>query len=110
MIALQDLISIDKASDTAVYLQITNSIVMNIRKGRLRRGVKLPGSRELAELLSIHRKTMLAAYDELLAQGWIEMIPRKGTFVAKELPEVKPMKIKPEEPIQSYPEKTIFTF
>jgi GntR family transcriptional regulator/MocR family aminotransferase len=110
MIALCDLITIDKNSETAVYLQITNSIMLNIRKGRLRRGVKLPGSRELAALLKIHRKTMVAAYEELMAQGWIEMIPRKGTFVVKELPEVKAVKIKAEEPIFCYPEKTIFSF
>ncbi|MFZ6014388.1 MAG: PLP-dependent aminotransferase family protein, partial [Bacteroidota bacterium] len=55
-----------------------------------------------------HRKTMLAAYDELLAQGWIEMIPRKGTFVVQHLPEIKPVKIKPDALVTQYPEKTNF--
>jgi len=105
---LKDLISIDKASDTAVYLQISNSIINHIRRGRLRRGLKLPGSRELANTLAIHRKTMLAAYDELLAQGWIEMIPRKGTFVVQELPEIRPQKITKNEISGQYPQKTIF--
>ena len=108
MILLKELIKIDKTADTAVYLQIANSVIHNIRKGRLRRGLKLPGSRELSVYLNVHRKTMLAAYDELLAQGWIEMIPRKGTFVVKELPEIKPIKIKQDEAVGHYPLKTIF--
>ncbi len=77
MIPFKDLILVDKTADTAVYLQIANSIIHNIRRGRLRRGAKLPGSRELAAFLQIHRKTMLAAYDELGAQGWVENILRQ---------------------------------
>lgn len=100
---------VDKAADIAIYLQITNSIINNIRSGRLRRGLKLPGSRELAAMLNIHRKTMLAALDELMAQGWIEMIPRKGTFVVQNLPEIKPKKIKHDETLGQYPSRTIFS-
>jgi GntR family transcriptional regulator/MocR family aminotransferase len=108
MILLKQLISIDKSGDTAIYLQLNNSIINNIKRGRLRRGAKLPGSRELALSLAIHRKTILAAYDELLAQGWVEMIPRKGTFVAQFLPEIKPQKITKEEIAGYYPQKTNF--
>lgn len=111
MNSLQAFITIDKSSDTPVYLQITNAIIINIRQGRIRRGLKLPGSRELAGVLHIHRKTMLAAYDELMTQGWIEMIPRKGTFVVNDLPEIKPKRIKPEGPAIPYSgTKTNFTF
>ncbi len=109
MIAIKELITIDKTSDTAIYLQVSNAIIHNIRRGSLRRGLKLPGSRELAGILQVHRKTMLAAYGELLAQGWIEMIPRKGTFVVKDLPEIKPTRIKNVEPLAKYPVKTIFS-
>ncbi|NOU20030.1 MAG: GntR family transcriptional regulator [Bacteroidales bacterium] len=69
MIALKQLILIDKTSDIPVYLQITNTIISNIRRGQLRRGMKLPGARELSVLLGIHRKTLQNAYDELMAQG-----------------------------------------
>ncbi len=110
MISLKELIVIDKSADTAIYLQITNSIINNIRRGQLRRGLKLLGSRELATLLNVHRKTMLAAYDELQAQGWIEMLPRKGTFVVQNLPEIKPKKIKQNEILKRYPSQTIFSF
>jgi GntR family transcriptional regulator/MocR family aminotransferase len=107
---LKELVKIDKTSESPVYLQITNAIILNISKGKLRRGLKLPGSRELASMLQIHRKTLLSAFDELQAQGWIEMIPRKGTFVVKDIPEVKPRRLKPEQAVIKYPAKTIFSF
>ncbi|HEX6227427.1 MAG TPA: PLP-dependent aminotransferase family protein [Chryseolinea sp.] len=110
MIFLKQLIAFDKSSNIALYLQITNSIIHNIRMGRIRKGLKFPGSRQLAEMLKVHRKTILAAFDELLAQGWIETIPRKGTFVVKDLPEIKPKKIKAAESTESYRTKAGFSF
>ncbi|QHV93665.1 MocR-like pyridoxine biosynthesis transcription factor PdxR [Spirosoma endbachense] len=109
MMFLNDLVTVDKAVDTAIYLQIANAIIQAIRRGRLRSGSKLPGSRELATALGVHRKTTVAAYEELLAQGWLEMIPRKGTFVVQDLPEIKPKKLKQTETSVAYPEKTIFS-
>ena len=110
MTTLPELITLDKSSDSPIYLQIANAMILNIRQGRLRRGLKLPGSREMASVLGIHRKTVVAALEELLAQGWIEMIPRKGTFVVKNLPEIKPKKIKADEHIEKYPMKTGYMF
>ena len=107
---LKQLIIIDKSSVVPVYLQIANAMILSIRQGRMRPGLKLPGSRKLAATLKIHRKTMLAALEELLAQGWIEIIPRKGTFVAKDLPEIKPRKIKGNDVIRGYSMQAGFTF
>ena len=56
---------------------LSNSLICNIRLGRLRKGLKLPGTREVAAILDINRMIVVAAYDELQAQGWIEMIPKK---------------------------------
>lgn len=108
MFSFKDFIQIDKSADTSIYLQVVNAIIQQIRRGQLRSGSKLPGSRELAEALSIHRKTIVAAYDELMAQGWIEMIPRKGTFVVQDLPEIKPKKLKTSDFVLTYPSQTIF--
>ncbi|HTE26046.1 GntR family transcriptional regulator [Flavitalea sp.] len=77
---LKEWINIDHESDTPVYLQITNAFIHNIMNGRLRKGLKLSGSRIIAAELQINRMTIVAAFDELAAQGWIQMIPRKGTF------------------------------
>jgi len=83
------LIVIDRSGDTAVYLQIANALVHHIRTGVLRRGAQLPGTRDLSALLGVNRNTIKAALEELQAQGWIVALPRKGIFVASDLPEVK---------------------
>lgn len=108
MIPLKELITIDPTSNTAVYLQITNSIIHNIRAGRLRRGLQLPGSRDLADMLQVHRNTLLVAYEELQAQGWIETIPRKGTFVTRNLPDIQPEEIEQGQTVGHYPGQTLF--
>jgi GntR family transcriptional regulator/MocR family aminotransferase len=107
---LKELIILDHQADTPIYLQITNGFIHNIRSGTLRKGLRLPGSREIAELLGINRMTMVAAYDELQAQGWIEMQPRKGTFIKKDLPVLSPKKIgSPEQPF-TIPADPLFNF
>lgn len=52
----------------------------------------LPGTRVLSQLLKIHRNTAVAIYEELASQGWVEIIPNKGTFVLE--PEKNTAKIK----------------
>jgi len=52
----------------------------------------------------------VAAYDELQAQGWIEMLARKGTFVKNDLPVLTPRRIDKEQSSYTMPEKTIFSF
>jgi GntR family transcriptional regulator / MocR family aminotransferase len=84
------IIVIQKDSKSPVYLQIANSIIQEMKKGRIGPGIKLPGTRQMSELLQVHRKTLVRAYEELDAQGWIEMHPSKGTFTSRELPEINP--------------------
>ncbi|MGB8320973.1 MAG: GntR family transcriptional regulator, partial [Ignavibacteriaceae bacterium] len=88
MNSFKELIRIDNKSNSPLYSQIMNALITNIRRGYLRRGLKLPGSRKLAATLKVHRKTLQNALDELVAQGWLEIIPRKGTFVVKDIPEI----------------------
>ena len=78
---LKELISIDRNSATAIYLQIAQHIINAIQRGYLLIGSKLPGSRSLGLLLKNHRNTVTAAYQELEAQGWIEIHPNKGAFI-----------------------------
>jgi len=53
-----------------------------IQLGRLPGGSALPASRALASALGIGRNTVLAAYDQLLAEGFLETRHGAGTFVA----------------------------
>ncbi|MBS1528640.1 MAG: winged helix-turn-helix transcriptional regulator, partial [Bacteroidetes bacterium] len=75
---VESLVQINKESSVPVYLQIANSIIAQIRRGMLKPESPLPGSRVLADALNVHRKTVVAAYDELYAQSWVDSYPRKG--------------------------------
>ncbi|WP_090101852.1 PLP-dependent aminotransferase family protein [Chitinophaga sp. CF118] len=87
---LSTLLTVDKTVREPVYLQISNQLMELIKKGTLQAGHRLLSTRELAEQLNIHRKTVVQSYDELLAQGWLESHAGSGTFVATHLPEIKP--------------------
>ncbi|WP_299777528.1 PLP-dependent aminotransferase family protein [uncultured Formosa sp.] len=86
------LIDFDKTKSKPVYIQVSEQIVNLIQRGYLLKGTLLPGTRVLSQLLQIHRNTAVAIYDELAAQGWVEIIPNKGTFVL--FPEQTTAKIK----------------
>ncbi len=81
-----------KKGELPIYLQISNAIINAIKDGRLLPGQKIPSSRELSALLKVHRKTIVNAYTELDAQGWIYTSDTSGTFVNDELPEITPVK------------------
>ena len=73
-----------------LFVQVAQALVDDIRRGRLRPGDPLPGSRSLAQSLKVHRNTVLAAYNELEAEGWVTTVQARGTFVSDELPDPKP--------------------
>lgn len=90
MLPFKSLFSLDKASATPVYVQMAQQLAQLIRVGTLPAGQRLPGTRQLADLLGLHRQTIVAAYDEARAQGWLESRTGSGTYVARHLPDVKP--------------------
>src|SRR4029453_2943051 len=67
--------------------QLTRALAAEIQRGRLRPGDRLPGSRTLARTLRVHRQTVVAAFDDLAAEGWLVSKRTSGTFVAS-LPEL----------------------
>jgi len=73
---------LDPNAREAMYLRVARAIRDDIRRGRLAAGTSLPGTRQLAAVLGIHRNTTVAAYRELASEGWVETVPGSGTFVA----------------------------
>ncbi len=71
-----------------IFLDLAASLVGEIERGRLKPGNALPGTRALARDLNLHRNTVDAAYHELTMQGWLVAEPSRGTFVARDLPDV----------------------
>lgn len=80
-------IFLDPASDAPVYLQISRAVAREIRRGRFKPGDPLPGSRKLAEQLGVARNTVMAAYGELQAEGWVVSNPGVGSAVAPTPPD-----------------------
>ncbi|UII23714.1 MocR-like pyridoxine biosynthesis transcription factor PdxR [Fulvivirga ligni] len=93
MLPYKTLIIIDRASTVPVYIQITNQFISLITRGLLKSNAALPSSRKLSELLDINRNTVKTAYDELILQGWVESVSRKGLFVLSNLPEIDALSI-----------------
>jgi GntR family transcriptional regulator/MocR family aminotransferase len=93
MIPFKSLIQLDKAAATPVFLQLSDQLNQLIQAGQLMAGQRLPGTRQLAELFGVHRQTVVAAYDEGLAQGWLESRPGSGTYVAAHMPQQNPQKL-----------------
>ena len=65
-------IKIDKDAKVPVYLQIADQIKAQIISGVLPRGGTLPSERALAQILDVHRNTVVKAYSELKSDAWIE--------------------------------------
>jgi GntR family transcriptional regulator/MocR family aminotransferase len=81
-----------------LFLQIAHQVTEGIRQGRLQPGHRLPGSRSLAQQLGVHRNTVISAYQELIAEGWLATHPAGGTFVASDIPVIRPRAFAPVRP------------
>ena len=88
----KQLINLDRSESQPLYLQASRQIINAIQRSYLSKGTSLPGTRVLSQLLNIHRNTAVAIYEELASQGWVEIIPNKGTFILE--PEQNSSKIK----------------
>ncbi|MDM8322076.1 GntR family transcriptional regulator [Bifidobacterium pullorum] len=72
---------ISNSSNRPIYEQITTQIKELILTGELQPGQKLPSIRALANGLRISAITTKRAYTDLEAQGFIETVQGKGSFV-----------------------------
>jgi GntR family transcriptional regulator / MocR family aminotransferase len=77
-----------------LYLQLESEIIQLICRGILKPGQALPSSRDLAQSLQLNRKTVVATYEELVAQGWVETRERSGVYVSSQLPDTSARAIK----------------
>lgn len=93
MLPFKSLLLIDRSLERPLNHQISDGLIKLIQKGVIASGQKLPGTRILGSILKVHRQTVVVAFNELEAQGWIDIMPNKGAFVSKHLPVVKPVKI-----------------
>jgi GntR family transcriptional regulator/MocR family aminotransferase len=82
-------LEVDAKSRVALYRQLYEGIRSAILSGRLPAGAALPPTRKLAEAFAIGRSTAIAAYEELLAEGYVYAHVGRGTVVADMPPEAQ---------------------
>jgi GntR family transcriptional regulator/MocR family aminotransferase len=83
-------LTLDRTSRVALYRQIESQLREAILDGRLRPGVVLPGIRAFARRLGVAAVTVMTAYDQLTAEGFLEPRPGVGTLVAPEILDPRP--------------------
>jgi GntR family transcriptional regulator/MocR family aminotransferase len=77
---------LERDGATPLFRQLYVHLKQAILDGRIGAGVRLPATRALCALLSVSRQTVLAAYEQLMAEGYLEGAVGKGTFVSASLP------------------------
>jgi len=76
-----------QAGGGALHRQIYDHVRELVLNGRLAPGARLPSSRGLARDLGCGRNAVVAAYDQLLSEGYVEGRHGSGTYVSRVLPE-----------------------
>jgi GntR family transcriptional regulator/MocR family aminotransferase len=83
-------IAVDRAAAQPLHRQLYEGYRDAIAEGRLRAGQRLPSTRSLARELSVSRVPVVSAFEQLLAEGYLETAVGSGTFVARALPDTPP--------------------
>ncbi|KAB2335123.1 PLP-dependent aminotransferase family protein [Bacillus mesophilum] len=73
--------NLDKNLNEPLFTQLYEYIKGDIEIGRLSPGTQLPSIRNLSNHLNISKNTVDTAYQQLIAEGYIESRPRRGLYV-----------------------------
>lgn len=77
------IISLSDKDGKHLYEQIYSHIKREIVEGRMNTKEKLPSTRALSLYLQVSRSTVSLAYDQLLAEGYIEAVQGSGYYVSR---------------------------
>jgi len=103
------LLRLDRRSSRPLHAQLTTRVAALLDAGTLGPGARLPATRALAELLGVHRTTVVRAYNALRALGYIVTRPGSGARVrarivprvsadAPSAPSALPSRLRPARP------------
>src|SRR5262245_64839417 len=81
------LVDLDSDATIPLHRRIYDDLRRQILDGRLKRGARLPSTRSLAVDLRVSRSTIVQAFEQLRAEGYIESITRGSTRVSPRLPD-----------------------
>ncbi len=82
-------IKIDFNSEEAIYMQVTNQIIMGIATSRLQEGDALPSVRQMAENIGINMHTVNKAYALLRREGFVTIDRRRGAVISIDVDKMK---------------------
>jgi len=90
----------DPVPETALWQWLYQEIRAGILDGRLRRGTRVPATRALAQRYGVSRGTVVTAFDQLTAEGYLDGRVGDGTYVSVRLPDdfTTPIPPKPAAP------------
>ena len=80
-------VSLDRESAMALHRQLYKSMRGAILTGQLRAGTRVPSTRSLAADLDVSRNTILAAFEQLTAEGYLQGRTGSGTHVTRTIPD-----------------------
>ena len=80
-------LTLDHTSDQPLYRQLYDGVRRMILSKQLKPGMRLPSIRVLVRELSISRNTVLNAFEQLIAEGYLEAKHGSGTYVTQLLPD-----------------------
>ncbi|HVP43614.1 MAG TPA: PLP-dependent aminotransferase family protein [Terriglobales bacterium] len=80
-------VDLDRRRPNSLAGQLYEGLRQAVLRGQIRRGERLPSTRLLAADLAVSRNTVTSAYEQLLAEGYIEAKVGSGTCVARSLPD-----------------------
>src|SRR5690348_13506299 len=80
-------IALDVRAATPMYRQLYEWFRQAIITGQIRPGQRIPSTRSLAAELKISRIPVSNAYDQLLAEGYLDTFPGAGTCVSRSIPD-----------------------
>lgn len=79
-------ISLDRRSSVALHRQLYEQFRKAILSGGLKARTRLPSTRDFAAEMRVSRNTVLSAFNQLLAEGYVEGRIGSGTYVSRMLP------------------------
>jgi GntR family transcriptional regulator/MocR family aminotransferase len=91
------MIALNEESATPRYRQIYDAVRAAILAGQLTPGTRLPATRALATALGVARNTVVNAFEQLIAEGYLASQVGAGTTVARTLPDARPHRSLPEQ-------------
>lgn len=98
---LSELSQIAPGSAIPRYRSVYEGVRKAILTRRLSAGTRLPSTRVLAQELGLSRNTIVAAFDQLLAEGYAEATTGSGTYVANISAGVEPSTSSADRPAAS---------